>query len=204
MRSDSSDLYEVLEVPPRADRATVARAWRLKRDRVEALLGDRGAAQTEALCAKLDEAFAILSNPRSEARYRAYRQGDRLDAATPDSLYRGLEFDAAGDTRRGGPDTSERYDVLESLLEPPDPEMPPWGTSAGATPFVSPEPARDPDLATPSTEWDLDDSPGAEPSARSAIRPTLQVASAQRILAAEQRRVATDRLLRAVVTPPWQ
>jgi curved DNA-binding protein CbpA len=200
MTPHSADLYEVLEVPPRADRTTLARAWRMKRDRVTTLSGAAGSAAAEALCAKLDEAFAILSNPRREARYRQYRAGLAPEGPAP------MAFDSAGNV--SGPTTSARHDVLAALLDPPDSETP-----------QRVDPDRDPDLATPSTEWELDAAPGARTralAAGSALRPTLPKASAAR--GAAQRKASADarsatavarksakddRLLRALPAPPW-
>jgi hypothetical protein len=193
----SPDLYEVLDVSPRADRSTLARAWRAKRDRVEALRGRFTPEDTDALCAKLDEAFAILSNPRREPRYREYL-ADRGRRLHPEALFGGLEFEASGQTRRAGPDTGERHSLLEQLLDPPDASIAPWG---GPEDLES-----DPALATPSTEWELDSPPGRRlaPSvasgARSAVRPNLETA---RRVVALKRKVANDRLLRAIATPPW-
>ncbi len=193
MAVTTPDLYEVLEVPPRADRTTVARAWRMKRDRVEALRRDLRTVDADALCAKLDEAFSILSSPRREERYLAYLKG------TPPPQAVGLEFGAGGDVRRGGPTTEERNGILAALLDPPDPSVPPWGDEP---------PAIDPDLVTPSTEWELDALPGGPAAsgagARSAVRPNLPVASAQRSAVEARRKAADDRLLKALTTPPWR
>jgi len=192
------DLYEVLEVPPRADRTTVARAWRMKRDRVEALRGELRDVEAEALCAKLDEAFAILANPRREARYLAYLRG-----APPErDLFGGVEFEASGGVRPSAPTTAERHGVLQALLDPPDPSIPPW-----AEPPMIDDPLVAPDLSTPSKEWELDEVPGTafiDAGARSAVRPNLPVAAAQRRSIEARKQAADERLLKALTTPPWR
>ena len=196
----SPDFYEVLDVPPRADRATLARAWRSKRDRVESLRREVPSEDAEALCAKLDEAFAILSNPRRESRYLEYLRASEGGAVPPVSaLFGGLEFDAEGATRRSVQDPAERNGIIEALLDPP-----PWG----AAPDAEPDAAMDV-LATPSTEWELDQPPGTglvapavESGSRSAVRPNLPAASANRA-AREHRLRADERLLRAPPRPPW-
>lgn len=68
----SATCYELLGVPVDAPRRDLARAWA---DRRRALLTEPqsyGEEEVEALCARLDEAFTILSDPEMSRRYRAY------------------------------------------------------------------------------------------------------------------------------------
>lgn len=68
----SATCYELLGVPVDAPRRDLARAWS---DRRRALLSEPqsyGEEEVEALCARLDEAFTILSDPEMSKRYRAY------------------------------------------------------------------------------------------------------------------------------------
>lgn len=192
MSRTSTSLYEVLEVAPEADQRTLARAWRVKRDHVE--FGGRDAHEAEALCAKLDEAFEILSNPTRAARYRAYRAG-----VSPSAPYT-LEFDREGGVRHGLEDGTAA--ALADLLDPPEPSAPPWveAPTSKSMPAVS----VDPDLSTPSTEWELDQVPGSRPpsaEAKSSARPNLPESHARRT--PPPRRDQADRLLKALTAAPW-
>jgi len=76
----SATCYELLGVPVHASRSEVAQAWSERRLDLNKQADRFAPEQTEALCARLDEAFAILSDPQQNKRYRAYVAQSRGDA----------------------------------------------------------------------------------------------------------------------------
>ncbi|MCO4769513.1 MAG: hypothetical protein KDA24_05735 [Deltaproteobacteria bacterium] len=68
----SATCYELLGVPVHASRSELAEAWKQERTSLQKRPDSYTSEEVEALCARLDEAFAILSDPEQSARYRAY------------------------------------------------------------------------------------------------------------------------------------
>lgn len=78
----SASCYELLGVPVDAPPDQLRSAWSRRRNEAQARLERLEAADLEALCARIDEAFQILADPVRAARYRAFRQ--ELDEADTD------------------------------------------------------------------------------------------------------------------------
>ncbi len=92
----SASCYELLGVPVQASRADLARAWSQERTRVRQDRSEYSEEEIEALCSRIDEAFAILSDPDRSARYRAYlaqRRGESSPIRPEDMLNPSLEAD---------------------------------------------------------------------------------------------------------------
>lgn len=87
-----------------ASRSEVARAWSNRRTSAQRNPRGHAPEDTEALCARLDEAFSILSDPEQSKRYRTYVSQQREDAPPLDP---------------------------EDFLHPPDSE---WSTKSTASP----------------------------------------------------------------------
>ena len=79
MKFLTQDYYEILNVAPGASNEEVKRAYRTVRKSFRpdsmAIHSLYSAEETEAISAKMDEAFQILSDPESSRRYDKYRRG---------------------------------------------------------------------------------------------------------------------------------
>jgi len=87
MKFVTQDYYEILNVAPEATNEQVKRAYRMVRQSfrpdsmaIHSLYSD---AETEAISAKIDEAFRILSNPESARRYARYHRRGRVGQSVP-------------------------------------------------------------------------------------------------------------------------
>ena len=87
MKFVTQDYYEILNVAPEATNEQVKRAYRMVRQSfrpdsmaIHSLYSD---AETEAISAKIDEAFQILSNPESARRYSRYHRTAASGASVP-------------------------------------------------------------------------------------------------------------------------
>lgn len=87
MKFVTQDYYEILNVAPEATNEQVKRAYRMVRQSfrpdsmaIHSLYSD---AETEAISAKIDEAFRILSNPESARRYARYHRSGRVGQSVP-------------------------------------------------------------------------------------------------------------------------
>jgi len=72
--SRSSSFYELLEIPPDADRSTVMNAWMDKRRAAVGMTAVLGTDEVGALCSRLDEAFRTLTHPLRGKRYQHYHR----------------------------------------------------------------------------------------------------------------------------------
>ena len=87
MKFVTQDYYEILNVAPEATNEQVKRAYRMVRQSfrpdsmaIHSLYSD---AETEAISAKIDEAFRILSSPESARRYARYHRTGRAGMSIP-------------------------------------------------------------------------------------------------------------------------
>ena len=136
MKFVTQDYYEILNVAPEATNEQVKRAYRMVRQSFRpdsmafhSLYSD---AETEAISAKIDEAFQILSNPESARRYARYHRSGRVGQSVPrdpDAF-----FDAVHQLDSSSP-------IEELARQIGQPEMP------GAAPQTGPDSA---DSARPS------------------------------------------------------
>ncbi len=78
----SATCYELLGVPVHASRSELTAAWIERRTRITKQPASFSPEQVEALCARLDEAFAILSDPKRNKRYRTY-MAQQYDSSSP-------------------------------------------------------------------------------------------------------------------------
>jgi hypothetical protein len=87
MKFLTQDYYEILDVAPGADNEAVKRAYRLVRRSFRpdsmAIHSLYSAEETEAIGAKIDEAFHILSRPESAGRYAKYHRTGREGMSIP-------------------------------------------------------------------------------------------------------------------------
>lgn len=87
MKFVTQDYYEILNVSPEATNDQVKRAYRMVRQSfrpdsmaIHSLYSD---AETEAISAKIDEAFRILSQPEAARRYARYHRAGRAGMSVP-------------------------------------------------------------------------------------------------------------------------
>lgn len=183
----SANCYELLGVPVHAPRADVARAWRDRRR--EALQGSpqRSAEEVEALCARLDEAFRTLVDPRRSALYQAYIAQERQPPALepgPDPLRTPL-------ARPWQNPQEQLAEKIDAVLETGSHELP------------------DEDTINTLDEWGTPDGERSttQPSGRAA-RPALPMArppSAPQAVTGRHRVTARSRKTVANGTvPPWK
>ncbi len=87
MKFVTQDYYEILNVGPGAGNEDVKRAYRTVRGSFRpdsmAIHSLYSAEETEAISAKIDEAFRILSNPESTRRYSKYHRAARVGMTVP-------------------------------------------------------------------------------------------------------------------------
>ena len=87
MKFVTQDYYEILNVGPGAGNEDVKRAYRTVRGSFRpdsmAIHSLYSAEETEAISAKIDEAFRILSNPESTRRYSTYHRSARVGMTVP-------------------------------------------------------------------------------------------------------------------------
>lgn len=87
MKFVTQDYYEILNVAPGATNEEVKRAYRLVRESFRpdsmAIHSLYSPEETEAISAKIDEAFRILSDPEHARRYAKYHRSGRPGFAVP-------------------------------------------------------------------------------------------------------------------------
>ncbi len=146
----SQSCYELLGVPLGAEPETVVRAWRERREVLLERLEARPDPELEALVARLDEAFEILSHPQVSRRYRLY-QGERVvggQVLTPDDLM---------DPDRNIPVETTVDAVLRQVLYPPHWRAPQNDTEIEDIRSVAAE-----ETMTDSIRWPLPEIPDAD------------------------------------------
>jgi len=89
MKFVTQDYYQILNVSPEANGEEVKRAYRTVRQSFRpdsmAVHSLYSPEETEAISAKIDEAFQILSQPEQAANYRRYRRNGRSGMEIPRS-----------------------------------------------------------------------------------------------------------------------